>query len=209
MRLFTCTGAPSPRRVTWFLAEKDIQLEQVEVDLRAGEHMTDGFALRSPECTVPVLELDDGSCLWNTLAIRQYLESLQPEPLLLGRDARECAEVLQWSMWIEHNGFLAAAEAFRNAAPGMKDHAVPGRRPVAQIDALAERGRLRFGHFLSDLEQRLSDREYIAADHFTTADIDAVTVLDFGLRATRGSLDEFEQLRTWREAIAARPAFEA
>ena len=93
MRLFTCSTAPSPRRVTLFLAEKGIELETVEVDLAGGEHLTDEFAARSPDCTVPVLELDDGDCLWNTLAIRAYLEELHPDPPLLGSDARTRAEV--------------------------------------------------------------------------------------------------------------------
>ncbi|MDT8438291.1 MAG: glutathione S-transferase family protein [Wenzhouxiangellaceae bacterium] len=207
MRLQTCTGAPSPRRVELFLAEKGIELECSEVNLRAGEHLSDEFAAKSPECTVPVLELDDGGCLWNTLAIRQYLENLHPEPALLGRDARERAEVLQWSVWIEHNGFLSAAEAFRNAVPGMKDHALPGRRPVAQIAELAERGRVRFGHFLDDLDQRLAAREYLATGAFTTVDIDAFVVIEFGLRVTKGTLDGHERLAAWQQRIAARPAF--
>ena len=151
MRLYTCTGAPSPQRVTLYLAEKGIELPTVEVNLRAGEHLSDAFAEKSPDCTVPVLELEDGRCLWHSQAIRHYLEGLYPEPPLLGRDAFERAAVTQWIGWVEHNGLMAAAEAFRNQVAGMKDHAVPGRRPVAQIPALAERGRLRFGHFLDDL----------------------------------------------------------
>ena len=126
MRLYTCTGAPSPRRVTLYLAEKGIELDTVEVDLKSGEHLTDEFQAKSPECTVPVLELDDGTCLWNSIAIRQYVESLHPEPPLLGRDPLESARLTQYLMWIEHNGMIPAAEAFRNAAKGMKDHALPG-----------------------------------------------------------------------------------
>jgi len=209
MRLYTCTGAPSPARVTLFLAEKRIELDTVEVDLRSGEHLSDEFAALSPECTVPVLELDDGTCLWNSQAIRQYVEDGHPEPALLGEDALERAQVAQWVGWIEHNGFLAAAEAFRNKAEGMADHAVPGRRPVAQIPELAERGRKRFGFFLEDLDRRLASSAHIAGPEFSVADIDAFVVLDFGRRATKLDPDGFPHLSAWRKRIAERPAIAA
>jgi len=206
MRLYTCTGAPSPRRVTAFVAEKGMAIETVEVDLRSGEHLSDEFQARSPECTVPVLDLDGGECLWNTVAIRQYLEEIQPEPALLGRDAAERARITQWVSWLEHNGFLAAAEAFRNAAAGMKDHALPGRRPVPQIEALAERGRLRFGFFLEDLDRRLADSAHVAGPEFSVADLDAFIVLEFGLRVTKLSIEPWEQLSAWHQRMAERPS---
>jgi len=209
MRLYTCTGAPSPRRVTLYLAEKGIELDAVEVDLKSGEHLSDEFEAKSPECTVPVLELADGSCLWNSIAIRQYLERLYPEPALLGRDALERARVTQWVMWIEHNGMMSAAEAFRNAAKGMADHALPGRRPVPQIEALAERGTLRLGRFLEDLDAFLAGREYVAGDVFTVADIDALVMLEFGCRVTKKEVDHLEQLSAWAQRIRDRPAVRA
>ena len=207
MRLHTCTGAPSPRRVTLFLAEKGIELDTVEVDLKSGEHLSDAFERMSPECTVPVLELDDGTCLWNSIAIRQYLESLHPEPALLGRDALQRARVTQYVLWIEHNGMMSAAEAFRNAARGMKDHALPGRRPVPQIEALAKRGVRRFGHFLDDLDGFLAERDYVAGDAFTVADIDALVMIDFGCRVTKAELDAHENLSGGTSASAIGPPF--
>lgn len=206
MHLYTCTGAPSPRRVTLYLAEKGIELDRVEVDLKSGEHLTDEFQAKSPECTVPVLELDDGRCIWNSIAIRQYLESRHPEPKLLGGDALERARVTQWLMWIEHNGMMSAAEAFRNAAKGMADHALPGRRPVPQIEALVERGERRFGYFLEDLDEFLSEREYVAGSAFTVADIDALVMIDFGTRVTRTELGARQHVSKWYERIRNRPA---
>lgn len=209
MKLHTCTGAPSPRRVTLYLAEKGIELDTVEVDLKSGEHLSDAFQAMSPECTVPVLELDDGTCLWNSIAIRQYLESLHPEPALLGRDALERARVTQYVLWIEHNGMMSAAEAFRNAARGMADHALPGRRPIPQIGALAERGVQRFGYFLADLDGFLAERDYVAGDAFTVADIDALVMIDFGCRVTRSELDAHTNLSKWYERVRNRPAIRA
>ncbi len=206
MRIHTCTGAPSPKRVTAFLAEKGMDIERVEVDLRSGEHLSDAFQAMSPDCTVPVLELNSGECLWNTVAIRQYLEEIQPEPALLGHDALERARVTQWTGWLEHNGFLAAAEAFRNNAVGMQERALPGRRPIAQIRALAERGTKRFGFYLEDLDRRLAESAHVAGPEFSVADLDAFIVLEFGLRATRLSIDPYEQLSGWYQRIGERPS---
>jgi len=209
MQLYTCTGAPSPRRVTLYLAEKGIELDTVEIDLKSGEHLTDEFQVKSPECTVPVLELDDGACLWNSIAIRQYLEIRHPEPKLLGSDGLEQARVTQWLMWIEHNGMMSAAEAFRNAAKGMVDHALPGRRPVPQIEALVERGVRRFGSFVEDLDATLREREYVAGNAFSVADIDALVMIDFGTRVTRTALDAHQHVSKWYERIGSRPAIRA
>lgn len=204
MQLLTFTGAPSPRRVTLYLAEKRIELDTAEVNIRQDEHLCDEFEAKSPDCTVPVLELDDSTCLWASRSIREYLESLHPDPPLHGRDAREHALVSQWVTWIEHNGFLAAAEAFRNKAAGMKDHAVPGRRPVAQIPELADRGKQRIGYFMEDLDKFLSGRDYIAGDAFTVADIDGLVVMDFGMRATKLGMDEHDNLAAWYARVNAR-----
>ncbi len=78
MKFYDCTTAPSPRRVRIFMAEKGIEIPTVQVDLRNGEQLSDAFRKINPRCTVPVLELDDGTCLNETLAICHYLESQYP-----------------------------------------------------------------------------------------------------------------------------------
>jgi glutathione S-transferase len=185
MKLYTCAWAPSPRRVALYLAAKGIELEQVEVDLRAGEHLRPAFAAMSPDCTVPVLALEDGGFIWESTAIRHYLEALNPEPTMFGRDARERAEVDQWTDWVFGHGMLPVMEAFRNAQPGFADHALPGRRPVAQIPALAERGHERYRDFLDDLNARLTENDYVAGAVFSVADIDARVTVEFAERAIK------------------------
>lgn len=205
MKLYTCSGAPSPRRVTIFLDLKGIELDQVEIDLRSGEHLSEQFAAKSPDCTVPVLELDDGTCLWETNAIRRYLEEQHPEPALYGRDARERAEINQWTDWVFTHGLLAVMDAFRNSSPGFRDHALTGRRPVAQIAELAERGRERLAHFLSDLNQRLDQADWIGGDSLSVADIDALVTMDFAARAIKIEPDDsLRALNRWYEAITKR-----
>ncbi len=185
MKLYTSTWAPSPRRVSLYLERKGIELEQVEVDLRSGEHLNPDFAAMSPNCTVPALALDDGGFIWESTAIRRYLEELHPDPPMFGRNARERAEVNQWTTWVYSHGMLAVMEAFRNAQAGFADHALPGLRPVAQIPALAERGGKRYRHFLTDLDNRLADNSFVGGEVFSVADIDARVTIEFAHRAIK------------------------
>ncbi len=205
MKLHTCTGAPSPRRVTLYLELKGIALDQVEVDLRAGEHMNPAFSALSPNQTVPVLELEDGTCIWESSAIRRYLENLNPEPPLFGSDPIERATVDCWSDWVFMRGLIPVMEAFRNHFPGFRDHALPGPRPVAQIPALAERGQTLFSYFLEDLEQRLQAADWLAGDQLSVADIDALVTIEFAERGIKaGPAAAQAAIAAWRDRFQRR-----
>jgi glutathione S-transferase len=207
MRLHTFPEAPSPRRVHLFLAEKGMDIEQVHVDMRKGEHMSDAFAALHPDCTLPLLEFDDGTCLSSCAAISRYLDEIQPDPPLFGRSPEERARIDDRDRWVEMNGLLAVMEGFRNALKGFKDHGLPGRRPVAQIPELAERGRQRFDWFMRDLDAWLSKHDYVAGEAFSVADITALVTLDFGLRGMKMAMpDGAEALEAWHQRVNNRPA---
>lgn len=207
MRLHTFPEAPSPRRVHLFLAEKGLDIEQVFVDMRKGEHLSDDFAAIHPDCTLPALELDDGTCLGSCAAICRYLDHIHPNPPLLGTTPEESARIDDRDRWVEMNGMLAVMEGFRNSVKGMRDHALPGRRPVAQIPDLAERGRQRFRWFMNDLEEMLSRHDYIAGNGFSVADLTALVTIDFGLRGMKMQMPEAaKSLAVWHERVSARPS---
>jgi glutathione S-transferase len=109
-----------------FIAEKEIDIPTIQVDLRNEEQLTDSFKKINPRCTVPVLLLEDGTALNDTLAICHYLESRFPEPNLMGRDGREQALVMNWHEQILTEGFLAGAEALRNFVRGFENRALTG-----------------------------------------------------------------------------------
>ena len=98
MKLYDCTTAPSPQRVRIFLAEKRIDMPLVQVNLREEEQLGDAFRKINPDCTVPVLELEDGTYISEVFAICQYLESQYPEPELMRRNALEQAMVSMWKV---------------------------------------------------------------------------------------------------------------
>ena len=92
MKLYTSRRAPNPRRVDMFLAEKGVtHIERVVLDLNQGEHRSAAFLAKNPLARVPVLELDDGRLLSESRAICTYLESLFPEPNLMGASPQERA----------------------------------------------------------------------------------------------------------------------
>ncbi len=205
MKFYDCQSAPSPRRVRIFLAEKGIELPTVQVDLGAGEHLGAPFRSLNPDCTVPVLELDDGAALTEAFAICQYLESVYPDPPLMGRDARERALVTQWNAKVESQGLAAIAEAFRNRSRGFTGRALTGPEGFEQIPELVERGRRRAELFLARLNAELAEREFVAGDVFTVADITALVTVDFAGWIRLALPAGADNLRRWHEAVSARP----
>ena len=207
MKYYDFALAPNPRRVRVFAAEKGIALDTVQVNIRAGEQFEEAFRAINPNCTVPVLVLDDGTSLTDSFAICRYLEELQPEPPLLGRDAREKALVELWQRRVELEGFQAAAEALRNSVERLVGRAVVGPVGYSQIPALAERGRKRLAKFYEMLNDRLGDSEYLAGPDYTAADLCALIAVDFAEKAVQAEVPEgLTALEAWHETVSARPS---
>jgi glutathione S-transferase len=206
MKLYDCTTAPNPRRVRIFLAEKGIALPTIQVDLRAGEQFTPPFRAINPACTVPVLEFDDGRRIAEVVAICTYFEAVHPDPPLMGVSAQDRAIVAAWQGRVEREGLLAVAEAFRNSTPGLKGRALPGPDDYEQIPALAERGRRRVARFFAAIDRELSEREFIAGDRYSIADITALVAVDFAGWIKLSVPDRCDHLQRWHKAVAGRPS---
>ena len=111
MKIYDFARAPSPRIVRIFMAEKGVEMKTIQVDLTSGEQMKPDFAAKNPWLTVPVIELDDGTCISEISACCRYLEEIHPDPLLLGCDAKDKALVEMWNHHMFQEGFMAVAEA--------------------------------------------------------------------------------------------------
>jgi glutathione S-transferase len=209
MKFYDCASAPSPRRVRIFLAEKGITVSTVQVDLRKGEQFTDEFRAINSDCTVPVLELDDGTCIADAIGICVYFEALQPEPPLMGSNPKGKAVIAAAQRRAEREGFYAVAEAFRNFTPGLKGHALPGPDTYEQIPALAERGRARVLRFFHSLEAELAGRAFVGGSDYSIADITTLVTVDFAKRIKLAIPDGSVHLRRWYEAVSARPSAKA
>jgi len=204
MKFYDAPPAPSPRRVRMFLAEKGLEIDTVILDLTQAEQLDEAFKAKNPRCTVPVLELDDGTYLTESLAICHYLEALHPEPNLMGHDAKEQALVLMWNDITLFNGFVAAGEGLRNFARMFRDRSVTGPKNFPQIPQLADRGRLRTEHFLAELNERLGESEYVAIERFTMADITAFVCVEFAGWIKVPVRDDQRHLRRWFDVVASR-----
>lgn len=206
MKFYDCETAPNPRRVRVFVAEKGIDIETIQVDLRNGEQFSEAFQKINPDCVVPVLELDDGSHLSEVYAICDYLESKYPEPVLIGATPEERGQVLMWHIKAEQQGLSGAADAFRNTTKGMIDRAVSGPVNYAQIPEMAERGRARVRQFYGKLDERLADTEFVAGDRYSIADITAMILVDFASWTKVAMPDTATNLQRWYESVSSRPS---
>lgn len=209
MIFYDCATAPSPRRARMFIAEKGIELETRQVDLRSGQHLGPEFLAINPRGTVPVLVTQSETVLTENLGIAAFLEAAFREKPLIGRTPDETGLVWMWTALCEQQGGMAVAEALRNASPAMKDKALPGPIPYAQIPELAARGRARFAVFLDTLETHLADREWLATDHFTLADLTAYVFIDFARIVKLGIPDGHSATQAWFDRIAQRPSAHA
>jgi glutathione S-transferase len=206
MKFYDCKTAPSPRRARIFIAEKGLDIETVEIDLGKGEQLGDAFRQINPRCTVPVLELDDGTCLTENAGIAAYLEALAPSPPLFGTSPEEKASVANWNARVELEGLAPLADALRNRSKGMVGRAITGPTDYQQIPELAERGLARATEFFEMLNDRLGESEYVAGSQFSVADISAIVVVDFAGWGKAGPTDAHEHTRRWRDIVNERPS---
>ena len=204
MKLYTSHRAPNPRRVRWVMAEKGIEdVEVIEVDILAGEHKTPEYRSRVGVPHLPSLTLDDGTTISESIAIGRYLESLYPEPNLFGHDAREQAVVEMWTRRAEFYLANPIMLSVRHSHPAL------AALEATQLPQVAEYNRVAAERFMKTLDRHLAEREFMALDRFTIADIVAVVGLDFARLVRYRPPEEFAHLARWLEACRARPAAKA
>jgi glutathione S-transferase len=203
MKLYDGGRAPNPRRVRIFLAEKGIKVPAEQVDLGAMAHKSSAFTAINPVQRVPVLVLDDGTVIAESIAICRYFEELNPDPPLFGRGALEVARIEMWNRRLELQLLFPIAHVFRNTHPAMKDMEVP------QVPAWAEANKPRVAEFLAILDRELEGRPFVTGDRYTVADITGLVAVDF-MRVARLAVPEgCANVRRWHAEVAARPSASA
>ncbi len=210
MKLYDMQSAPNPRRVRIFLAEKELQVEKVEINLVEGENLSEDFLNISPRGLLPTMEFDDGTILDESVAICRYIEALYPQPNLLGTDGKSRALIERWQRHMEFDGLIPLAEYFRNSFPAFAERAIPGLPAgYKAIPALAERGRQRYQLFLEGLNERLANSEYIAGEQFSIADITVLCTVDFARVVKVRIPQEHQHSQRWYQQVSARPSAKA
>jgi glutathione S-transferase len=202
MKIHESHSAPNPRRVRVFLAEKEIQVPYEEVDIGKAVNREEEFRKKNPLATVPVLELDDGTFISESVAICRYFEELHPQPPLFGGDAKQRALVEMWNRRMEFNILQPIADAFRQRHDFFK-----GR--IRQLAEYADVQRLNAEDGLDWLDRELAARRFIAGDQFSIADITAVVAIDFGRVSKIAIKPDQLNLARWHAEVSARPSAKA
>lgn len=204
MKLYNCTQAPNARRVRIFMAEKGLDIPKVEIDIAGGENLTPDFLSKNPRGVLPLLQLDDGSYLDESIAICRYLEELYPEPALMGVDAKSKARIESCQRHIEFDAILPLADVLRNSVPQFKERAIPGTTGVIAIESLVERGINSYQRFLERLNNNLKENRYVAGDQFSIADITALCAIDFAKWAKLEIPLQHQYTLQWYEKVSTR-----
>ena len=204
MILYDVKTSPSPRRVRIFIAEKGLDIEVVQVNTAEREHLKEDFLKLNPWATVPVLKLDDGTCISEAIACCRYLEENYPNPPLMGVNPSEKAIISMWEHRMEWDGFLAVAEFLRNTVERLKNRGLTGTLNFDQIPALAERGQKRVALFHNFLDERLAESEFVATDKYSVADITAQVSIDFAQKAGIPIPEDKKNILRWYSNVNSR-----
>jgi glutathione S-transferase len=199
MKLYTFAFAPNPRRVHVYLAEKGIELTLETVDIMTQQNRTPDFLKKNPLGGLPVLELDDGNHLTESLAIMEYLEELHPEKPMIGKTPLERARTREVERIAEIGVLAATGTIFQNTSPFFA-----GR--VKQSAEAAETGRLRLAANLTVLDHKIGDKPFVMGAEPTIADCTLFAALKFGDFAGAPLDRGFRNVARWFDAFAKRPS---
>jgi len=203
MKIYDTPLAPNPRRVRWFMAEKGIgDIEVVTLDLMQGQHKTPDYLAKAGLANVPMLEMDDGTCITESIAICRYLETRYPEPNLFGRTPEETAVI---EMWMRRAEMLVATPMMvgvRHTHPAMA--ALEQQSPeIGEYNLQASQRALKV------LDRRLAESPWLATDRLTIADIVGFVGIDFGRMIKFRPPEELTHVCRWAQTMRERPAAKA
>lgn len=202
MKIIEDGRAPNPRRVRIFLAEKGIDLEYEQLDIMASEHKSENFTGLNPMQRIPVLVLDDGTPISETISICRYFEALRPHPPLMGTSPLEKATIDMWLRRVEEKLLMAVANVLRHTNPRMAVLEDP------QVPEWGEANRPKVSWMLDVLDAELATRSYIAGDEYSLADITALVGVDF-MKVIKMDIGARDNLRRWHDRVSARPSASA
>jgi len=203
MKIYDFALAPNPRRLRIFVAEKGLKIPTEQVDLFTGKNRTPEMLAKNPAGGLPLLELDDGSHLAESVAICRYLEGLHPQPNLMGKDSREQSFIEMWNRRIELGLFGAAGRAFQHTNELFKAR-------LKQMPEYGETQRDATKQQLQLLDAQIGNKPFIAGDRFTIADITALVAVDFATQMAGVPLDPaLKNLARWHQSVSSRPSAKA
>jgi glutathione S-transferase len=203
MKLYDFPKAPNPRRVKIFAHEKDIELELINCDMGKREHKTPEFLTKNPSGKIPVLELENGECISESVAICRYLELIKPEPNLFGKDAYEIAYVESRNRHIEFELWTQIGISWVNGpivgSLGIFDQ-IPNAKTASDKNVRS---------YYQRLDKEFSSSDFVAGERFTIADISLVSAIDFASEMVDLKPNEgLKNLYKWHNEVSSRPSMQ-
>ena len=202
MKLYQGIG-PNSYRVRIFMAEKGIELPLVNVDLTQWEHRKPEFLALNSLGQIPVLVLDDGTVITESVAICRYLEELHPVPPLFGADAVSRGTIEMWNRRIELQVFGTIGNVALHSEPLFKDRLV-------QFPAFGETQRKAVPEKWAWLDREMNDgRTFIAGEAFSVADITGAVASWLGEFFGMEIPASLSNVQRWKERVRSRPSWNA
>jgi glutathione S-transferase len=202
MKIYDFVGAPNPKKLRVYLAEKGIKIPCEAVDVISGQNRQPEFLKKNPLGGLPVLELDDGSYLPESLAIIEYFEELHPEPPMIGKTPLERAKVRSLERICELGVLSSVGTIFQNSHPFMA-----GR--LKQSADAADNARARLGALLEFVDEAIGNHPFVAGDRPTIADCTLFAALEFGEFAGVPLDPSLENVARWYADFKQRPSASA
>lgn len=201
MQLHEANRAPNSRRVHIFMDEKDVEISRVNVDIQGGENLTDEFKAKNPMGRIPVLELDSGRYIAESVAICRYLEELHPSPRLFGNTPESKATIEMWNRRGENNFMMSVAMAFRNISGVFQDREEISKE-WGEISARVA------AETTPVFDAQLASNEFLAGDEFSIADITFLVAYEFAGRV-KVEVPELPNIARWHADMKSRKSYSA
>jgi glutathione S-transferase len=202
MKIYDFIGAPNPKKVRVYLAEKGITVPYAPVNIVSGENRTPEFLKKNPLGGLPVLELDDGTCVPESLAIIEYFEELHPQPPMIGTTPLGRARVRALERIADLGVLTRIGTIFQNTHPFMA-----GR--IKQSPEAAENARNQLATFLRALDAEIAGRKFVAGGGPTIADCTLFAALEFAEFAGVPLDPSYENVARWYAEFKQRPSAQA
>ena len=203
MKLYDLPPSPNARRVRIFIAEKGLEIPIVPVNMMTGENQSEDYLAKNSLGKMPLLELDDGTCIAESVAICRYLEEMNPNPPLMGRNPLEKALVEMWHRRMELEFLIPMVTIFLHTGEMWKDR-------VTQIPQVAETRTLYVKERMEWLDRELNGKEFITGEDYTVADIAAQCAFVMGKAALGLRIAEDQlNLSNWFTRVSSRPTARA
>lgn len=198
LKLYDHPMGPNPRRVRIFLAEKGLSVPLEQVDIMSGHARSPEFLAKNPFGGIPVLELDDGTCIAESVAICRYFEELHPEPALFGATAKEKAIIEMWLRRVELSFMVPTGLVWLHSHPLTA-------KLVDQIPKVADQCKERVNRGYQLFDQQLASTQFMAGDAYSVVDAVALASIDFANGLVGVPFDEnLTHLKRWHESVSAR-----